>query len=141
MDSIIEKLRDGENLVVLGELPSHIVDYFNLKLTDSRIVMWRDRLEYLEKHRFEFIDDKDFYDNIIGIPNIVNCPDFIGINPNGSGIEFVKKVNSNTMVAIRVSKTGNLAFRSMYPITEIKLANRLNSGRWIPIVNLYGRKP
>lgn len=98
-------------------------------------------MEYLEKHRLEFVDDNDFYDNINGIPNIVNYPDFIGLNPNGSGIEFVKKANTNTMVAIRVSKTGSLAFRSMYPITEIKLANRLNSGRWIPIENLYGRKP
>ena len=141
MDSIIKRLRDGENFVVLGELPSVFADYFKLKLIDNRIVMWRDRLEYIEKHRSEFINDKDFYDNIISIPNIVNCPDFIGVNPNGRGIEFVKKMNSNTMVAIRVSKTGNLAFRSMYPITEVKLANRLNSGRWIPIENLYGRKP
>ncbi|WP_175438261.1 PBECR2 nuclease fold domain-containing protein [Fusibacter sp. 3D3] len=130
-------MKSGESKVILGRVPLPIVKKFQLEDLDDEIIMWKDRLEYIEKHREEYSSHEDYLLNIRSIPDIVNNPDYVGINPDGSGIEFVKKINSFSMVAVRISNSGQLIFRSLYPISESKLKNRMNSGRWVSVEDIY----
>jgi len=109
---------------------------FGLDSCSREIVMWDDRLSYIEKHKEDYEDDEQYEAHVSSIPDIVNSPDYVGLNPNGSGIEFVKKIDDLSMVAIRINQRGNLVFRSLYPISETKLENRVNSGRWLPISDI-----
>ena len=66
------------------------------------------------------------------ISDIINNPDYIGINPNESGdsIEFVKKFKDNIMIGIKLNVEDNYLYVStIHDITESKISNRLFSGR------------
>ncbi|SEV81469.1 PBECR3 domain-containing polyvalent protein [[Clostridium] fimetarium] len=69
---------------------------------------------------------------INNISDIINNPDYIGVNPNESGIsiEFVKKYNDNVMIGIKLNVEDNYLYVStMHDITASKISNRLFSGR------------
>ena len=67
------------------------------------------------------------------IPEIINDPDYIGVNPNESGgksIELVKKYEDNILLGIKVDENnGKLYVSTMHDISESKIERRLYSGR------------
>ena len=66
------------------------------------------------------------------IPEIINNPDYIGINPNEEGktIELVKRYKNNVLLGIKVDKDKEYLFVStMFDISESKIQRRLHSGR------------
>lgn len=68
--------------------------------------------------------------------NVISSPDYIGKHPNkiGSSIEFVKKIHSNILVAVEVDLDNDYIYvSSMYAISDGKIRNRLNSGRFVKI--------
>lgn len=83
------------------------------------IVLYDDRIEHIEKHKAEFIDDT--LENILNdLPIIVANPDFINIDDAKNGMQIVKKVNDNILVAVRLSDSLELKIKSLYPITKAK---------------------
>jgi len=53
----------------------------------------------------------------IHIRNIINTPDYIGINPGDSSIEYIKDFtidNEYVKVAVRVSQSGKYFTRSLF---------------------------
>ena len=70
----------------------------------------------MEKHRSEF-DDFDATFERIG--EIIQSPDFVGRHPNGQSLEYVKRIDGNVLVAVRLSD--KLTVRTMYVISETKL--------------------
>lgn len=67
------------------------------------------------------------------IPDIINQPDYIGINPNESvpqTFELVKRYRDNVLIGIKLDKDNDLLYVStMYDISESKIQRRLYSGR------------
>ena len=66
------------------------------------------------------------------IPDIVENPDYIGINPNESGdsIELVKQYDDNVLLGIKLDMDGKYLYVStMYDVQESKVSRRLHSGR------------
>ncbi len=67
------------------------------------------------------------------IPEIIDEPDYIGINPNEQGtatIELVKRYKDNVLVGIKLDKDKEYLYVStMHDIQESKLQRRLHSGR------------
>ena len=66
------------------------------------------------------------------IPDILESPDYIGINPNeiGKSIEFVKKYDDNVLLGIKLDTDGEYFYVStMYDVQESKVMRRLHSGR------------
>ena len=51
----------------------------------------------------------------------------MGLHPNGKSLEYVKKIDGNVLVAVRLGD--NLDVRTMYVVKESKLQNYINSGR------------
>ncbi|MCH5344340.1 MAG: hypothetical protein J1E64_09885 [Acetatifactor sp.] len=66
------------------------------------------------------------------IPDIIRSPDYIGINPNESGIsiELVKRYADNVMVGIKLDTDGEYLYVStMHDVQEAKITRRLHGGR------------
>lgn len=67
------------------------------------------------------------------IPDIINNPDYIGINPNEretESIELIKQYKDNVMIGIKVDKNKDYLYVStMHDIQESKIKRRLHSGR------------
>lgn len=67
------------------------------------------------------------------IPDIINQPDYVGINPNEintKSIELIKKYKDNVLIGIKLDTTNNYLYVStMHDIAESKVQRRLHSGR------------
>jgi len=66
------------------------------------------------------------------IPEIIENPDYIGVNPNesGSSIEVIKRYKDNVMIGIKLDTDGDYLYVStMHDIQESKITRRLHSGR------------
>lgn len=66
------------------------------------------------------------------IPDMIAQPDYIGINPNETGvsIELVKSYKDNILMGIKLDTDGEYLYVStLYDIQESKLQRRLHSGR------------
>ena len=67
------------------------------------------------------------------IPDIIDNPDYIGINPNENGtqsIELIKRYRDNVMIGIKLDKDNDYLYVStMHDIQESKIQRRLYSGR------------
>lgn len=67
---------------------------------------------------------------------IINNPDYIGINPNekGDSIEFIKKYSENIQVAVKLESKGEYYYvATIHDLQESKMKRRLNSGRIIKV--------
>jgi len=66
------------------------------------------------------------------VSEIIECPDFIGVNPNESeaSIELIKCFEDNILVGIKVDKENDYLYVStIHDITPAKIFHRLDSGR------------
>ncbi len=65
------------------------------------------------------------------ISEIINNPDYIGVNPNeDNSIELIKKFHDNVLVGIKLDVDKNYLYIStMHDIHESKIERRLHSGR------------
>ncbi len=66
------------------------------------------------------------------IPEIIENPDYIGVNPNEqvTSIELVKRYDDNVMIGIKLDTDGNYLYVfTMHDIQESKISRRLYSGR------------
>jgi len=70
--------------------------------------------------------------HISSISDIIENPDYIGVNPNEDGdtIELIKILNKNILVGIKLNSDENYLYVStMHEIQDSKLNRRLHSGR------------
>lgn len=135
--SVFEK---GKNCISLGRLSSDMVTFLSEKAPhlsgilspNTDIPFWKDRIKHVELHKYDFISDKEFYNCLEQIPSIIANPDYLSVHPKDSSISFIKNFSSHVSVAIRVSTTGALSFRTMYPIMDSQLTDYIDNGKaWI----------
>ena len=66
------------------------------------------------------------------IENIIETPDYVGINPREKGVslECIKLFEDNILLAIKLDIKNNYFYTaSMYDITDAKLKSMIRSGR------------
>lgn len=67
------------------------------------------------------------------IPDIIENPDYIGVNPNENStesIELIKRYKDNILIGLKVDKSKDYLYIStMHDIQESKIKRRLHSGR------------
>ena len=66
------------------------------------------------------------------IPEIIQSPDYVGINPNETGlsVEMIKIYDDNMLIGIKLNADGEYLYVStMHDIQESKIQRRLHSGR------------
>lgn len=130
----INKLSKGKSKnIKIGELSSDVINALGLDLKPQNINIWSTRIqEHCEKHKSEYSTPNSYNQAVKSIPMIIKEPDYIGLHKNGN-IQYVKKLDDISLVGIQILKgSGNLLFRTIFPLSEIKLKNSIKSGKLIP---------
>ena len=92
-------------------------------------------IEYSKHGLKRHLEKRKHYDVLKYIDNIreiIEDPDYVGINTNGNklALEYVKCYKKNILLALKVNKTKDKFFVvSMYSINDFKLNSRKFSGR------------
>jgi hypothetical protein len=129
----ISKLESGFSSIKIGELSEKVIKLLELNREKCDIIMWEDRFKYIHKHICDFKTPENFINCISCIPEVIAKPDFIAKHPTKNSIEYIKRLDELFIVVVRIKSTGNLAFRSAYPLSERQLQNYLNSGTTIKL--------
>lgn len=95
---------------------------------NKNIVIYSDRYDHISKHKNEFSDISSYNNAINNIDYIVSSPDFIVIDNKRNCLEFIKTMDDNVLVAVRISKSNDLKVKTLYPISETK-KNKLYNDR------------
>jgi len=123
----IERMQINKQILKVGELKQDVIDLLNLQEKPRNIKFAFDRIPHCEKHKIDFKDEISYYKSMEAIPQIINNPEYVGYNEKNNGIEYIKKLDDLTLVAVRLKSSGDLFLRSVYPISEVKLNNGLSS--------------
>lgn len=92
-------------------------------------------IEYSKHGLKRHLEKRKHYDvlkYVDKISDIIENPDYVGINTNGKklALEYVKCYKKNILLALKVNKTKDKFFIvSMYSINDYKLNSRKFSGR------------
>jgi len=131
----IYKLSKGKSKnIKIGELTQEIIDLLRLDLKPQNINTWSTRIaEHCEKHKTDYSTPNAYYQATKLIPEILKNPDYVGLHKNGN-IQYVKKLDDISLVGIQILKgSNNLLFRTIFPISEVKLKNAIKSGKLIQL--------
>ena len=110
---------------IVGHLTPKVIKAFNLDYKPGEdITQSAQRKKHMEKHRQEFSDFDAIYERI---PEIIAHPDYIGHNPDGQSLAYIKRIDGNVLVAVTLCDKLNV--RTMFVIKDSKLKNYLNAGR------------
>lgn len=127
---------DNCRCVSIGYLDKTKVDFLKDKipelkevLKENDIMLWSDRIEYTDKHKGNFFNAEDYYSCLENIPIIIKFPDYIGINPTDSSLQFIKRYGRNILLAVRFTTNGKLSYRTLYPITDSQLHDYIRKNR------------
>ncbi|MBO6243721.1 MAG: hypothetical protein J6O41_04045 [Clostridia bacterium] len=120
--------------IKIGELSQEVINILDLDLKPQNINIWSTGIqEHCEKHKSEYSNPNAYNQAVKNIPLIIKEPDYVGLHKNGN-IQYVKKLDDISMVGIQILHgSRNLLFRTIFPISEIKLNNSIKSGKLIPI--------
>ena len=124
----LQKLSSGFSKAVVGSLTPAIIKLLGLHREPCDIILWEDRFDYIHKHITDFKSHASFERCIANIPEIIAAPDYVGIHPTKGSIEYIKRVDELTIVAVRLKPKGDLALRTVFPLTEAQLQDYLQKG-------------
>lgn len=113
----------------IGEISEAVINTLQLNiLAPTPIFIGETNLLHMkQKHP----KDYDKYNNLIG--DIINFPDFVGINKKNSSIEYVKEIfdlttNEYVKVAVRVTTNGQYFARTLYSLNKNRVQNFIDKG-------------
>lgn len=118
---------DNNELIKVGEVDSKIIGWLEKNIEERDIYRSKGLPAHMLKRKhYKCLKYIDY------IPEIIGNPDYIGINPNESGIsiELIKQYSDNVLIGIKLDKDGEYYYVStMHDVQESKIARRLHSGR------------
>lgn len=132
----ISAFENGKKFISLGKIRPEIVSFLIEKEpslsgqlnSETEILFWKDRLRHTELDKDDFFSDNEFYNCLERIPFIISNPDYISVHKKDNSISFIKDFSAHVSVAIRISSSGSLSYRTMYPITDAQLNNYISKG-------------
>ncbi|MGJ9381541.1 PBECR2 nuclease fold domain-containing protein [Salipaludibacillus sp. CF4.18] len=113
----------------IGKAKKECFEILGIPYRNVNIILWRDRLKYIEKHKKDFSSEEEWRFHCEFIPEIIMNPDYFGLHPDGKSIQFIKKIDRDMICGVKTSDEGDWIFRTSYPIKQKKLQNYLESGR------------
>lgn len=116
---------DNKKIGVVGE---QIVKSFNLPISpDTPIYIGLNNRIHMENNHGEIY--RQYSDRIT---EIIESPDYVGLNPHDQSLEYYKDYGEITIhikLAVRPTKNGVYYAKTMYDINEHSLKSYLKSGR------------
>lgn len=130
MEININKIRKKNENIKIGELSEEVINTLSLNCKPQNIYLWGARIdEHCEKHKCEYSSPTAYDEAIKNIPNIINNPDYVAINPKNGNVQYIKRLMDISLVGIKITKgSKGLIFRTIFPITESKLNNNIKNG-------------
>ena len=111
----------------VGYLKKDVINLLKLDFKPGEIVLLPGGIKHIRKKRKQF-----YLGYITKIPEIIDKPDYVGTNPKYSNsIEFIKKINTYVLVAIRPNNKGVLNVVTMFEVTDSKVSKMLKYSRII----------
>ena len=100
-------------MVKVGAVTQRVIDLLKLNMTEGTpIYIGQSNINHmLQSHPEDYRRYKE------QIPNILEQPDYVGINPSDNSIEYVKVFifnDESVKVAVRISRGGKLYARTIY---------------------------
>ncbi len=135
MDKLDKKIFETNKYVNIGTIRAEFVDFFNthglnntLKY-NTPIIFWKDRVAHTDEHKNDFMSDIMYQICFEEIPKIIYCPNYISVHPKEKSVSFIRDYTSSHInVAIRVTVSGALAYRTMYPLLDATLTHYIDKG-------------
>ena len=117
-----------KNILKVGKYNTRFNDILGLDIAEFDIYRSKGLPTHMIKSKhFKALKYIDY------IPEIIESPDYIGVNPNENGtetIELVKRYRDNILLGIKLDKENDYLYVStMHDIQESKINRRLHSGR------------
>jgi len=116
-----------ENLSVVGEYNTKFNEILELSLDEQSIYQADGLKTHIERRHPECLGYLDL------IPQIIQNPDFIGVNPrekSGESVELIKRFDSNILIGIKLdTKNKYLYVATLHEIRESRIERQLHSGR------------
>lgn len=111
-----------KNKTVIFTIDQNYINKYKLdsSFLNKKIVIYDDRYDHIKKHKYEFSSIYEYNNALSNIKLIITAPDFIVIDNKRKGIEFIKTLNDNVLIAVRLSSSSELKIKSLYPINEVK---------------------
>lgn len=120
-------MSEKEELLIVGKYNPKFNEILGLDLEELDIYRSKGLPAHMIKRKhFNCLKYIDF------IPDIIENPDFIGVNPNESGksIEIIKRYKDNVMIGIKLDTDGEYLYVStVHDVQESKIKRRLHGGR------------
>jgi len=118
----------------LGEISEEIASLLELDCASgAEIYIGRANIDHMKNRHKEDYAKYGMY-----ISDILDEPDYVGINPKDNSIEFVKKFpadNDYVKVAVRASGGGKYFARSLYILNPSRVNNFLANGTLKPLTS------
>ena len=111
----------------IGFIKKTIKSKLNISTHTDKIFISDGLIKHLEKRNhqnmFEYLDD---------IENIIDNPDYIGINPREkeTSLEYVKILSDNVLVGVKLDMKNDYFYvATIHEISNLKLQQRIKNGR------------
>lgn len=118
---------EEDNLIEVGEFYQKLNDLTGTNLPLKKIYLSKGLETHLIKQ-----NHSNCLKHIADITDIIENPDYVGINPNQSenSIELIKMFSENILVGIKLDVDNDyLYIATMHDVQESKINRRLHSGR------------
>lgn len=111
----------------VGKVKDKIKEILSIK-TDAMVIKQSEGLiKHLEKRNHQ-----NMYRYLEKIEDILNSPDFIGINPREkvTSLEYIKQYDDNVLVAVKLDKKDDYFYiATIHEVSDLKIKQRLKNGR------------
>jgi len=120
---------------IIGEISEEVKKLLELDLpSGTPIYIGPTNIEHMQ---WEHPTEYERYFTVL--PRIISTPDFVGLNPKDSSIEYIKTFSTSAgkyiKLAVRISNDGFLFARSLYEIFERTVRQRAEKGMLKPLTN------
>ena len=120
-------MEENNELLKVGKYNSKFNEILGINIKDLEIYRSKGLPSHMVKRKhFKCLKYIDY------IPDIILEPDYIGVNPNESGVsmELIKRYADNVLIGIKLDTDGEYLYVStMHDVQESKISRRLHSGR------------
>jgi len=118
---------------IIGEISEEVKKLLELDLpSGTPIYIGPTNIEHMKR---EHPTEYERYFKLL--PRILSTPDFVGLNPKDSSIEYIKTFSTSARqyfkLAVRISNDGFLFARSLYEVLERTVRQRAEKGRLKPL--------
>jgi len=124
-------LGDDDVADCVGTIDANIINILGLTINSCNIYLGESNISHMESSH---PDDYKKYGKYIS--DIINYPNYVGLNSKDNSIEYVKEFTENNhyvKVAVRVSGNGNYYARSIYVLNSERVKAFIEKNKLKPV--------